>query len=88
MEESEALDLADALTERARRCRAAGRPAEAETHYRRALAILADSVEPDHPSRTAIEHHYATLLAELGRDAEAAWLGARSPTEAGGQNGP
>jgi hypothetical protein len=82
------LDRADVLTELARRCGAAGRPAEAETHYRRALATLAGSVEPGHPSRSAIEHLYATLLAELGRDAEAARLEVGRPTEAGGQNGP
>jgi len=78
MGEREALDLADAVTELARRCRASGRPAEAEVHYRRALAILADSVDPGHPSRAAIEQHYATLLAELGRVADRGATSGRS----------
>jgi tetratricopeptide (TPR) repeat protein len=74
MGEWETVDLVDVLTELALLCRAGGRHAEAEAHYRRALAILESSVEPCHPSRARIRHHYAALLAELGRDAEAAQL--------------
>lgn len=86
MGEREALDLADALTELAQLFEADGRPAEAEAHYRRALAILERSVEPGHPSRAVIRHHFAALLAELGRDAEAAYLEAARPQGRGGQN--
>lgn len=86
MREREALDLADALTELAQLCEADGRPTEAEAHYRRALAILERSVEPGHPSRAVIRHHFATLLAELGREAEAAYLEAGRPQGRGGQN--
>jgi hypothetical protein len=88
MGQREALDLADALTERARRCRADGRPAEAEAHYRRALAILERSAEPGHPRRAVIRHQYAALLVELGRDAEAAYLEAGRPPGGTGQNSP
>jgi hypothetical protein len=88
MGEREALDLADALTELARICEADGRPAEAEVHYRRALATLERSVEPGHPSRAVIRHRYAALLVELGRDAEAAYLEAGRSPGGSGQNSP
>lgn len=74
MGEWETVDRVEMLYELALRCRAGGRHAEAESHYRRALAILESSVEPGHPSRATIRRGYATLLAELGRDAEAARL--------------
>lgn len=56
-----------------------GRHAEAESHYRRALALLESSVAPGHASRATIRRGYATLLAELGRVAEAARLEAGDP---------
>jgi hypothetical protein len=74
MGERDAADLVIALNELAADCRAHRRHAEAEVCYRLALAVLDSSVERGHPSRAATRHHYATLLAELGRDAEAAQL--------------
>lgn len=74
MGERGATDLVTVLNELAAVCRARRRHAEAEACYRLALAVLDRSVEPGHPGRAATRHHYATLLAELGRDAEAAQL--------------
>lgn len=84
----EALDLADALTELARLCQADGRPAEAEAYYRRALAILDRIAELGRPRRAVIRRHYAALLVELGRDAEAAYLEADRSPGGSGQNSP
>lgn len=79
MGEWETLHLVELLHELALRGRAGGRHAEAESHYRRALALLESSVAPGHASRATIRRGYATLLAELGRDAEAAQLEAGDP---------
>lgn len=60
--------------------RAEGRPLAAEHAYRQALAALDGKVAPDHPTLVGVRQDYASLLVELGRDREAASLGAaRTP---------
>ncbi len=55
-----------------------GRHTEAESLFRRALAILEKSVGPDHPAIAETLNHLATLFVKTGRWEEAAGLAARA----------
>ncbi len=48
-----------------------GRYAEAEPVYIRALAILEEALDPDHPDIADTLEDYAELLRQVGRDEEA-----------------
>ena len=50
--------------------RDSGRPAEAETSYRRALTILEAGVAPDHPLLVRVRESYDVFLEIRGREAD------------------
>ncbi len=51
-----------------------GRYAEAEPHYRRALAIVEKALGPEHPAVATSLENYAGLLRKTGRTEEAAGM--------------
>ena len=51
---------------------------EAETLFKRSLAVLEKALRPEHPSLAGALENYATLLRETGRNAEAEELGVRA----------
>ena len=52
--------------------------AEAEPHYKRALAIIEKALGPEHPDVAQSLENYAALLRKTGRDDEAVKLEARA----------